>query len=116
MSYLWVDVEYLSVALVFEHDAAGVLGNNLIVGRVVRRDHLVLPVEEAQVGWLWQQLSLARKVRLKVFGLESMSVVDVARYLLVLVVPVADKNNRLPQQQQQQQQQQKSRKHSTKKQ
>ena len=44
--YLWINIQYLSVAFVFEEKARGILCNHLIVGGRVRRRGLRFPVEE----------------------------------------------------------------------
>ena len=90
-----VDVQDLPVALILKQNALDTFGNDLVVGRIVGGDHLVIPVVEAQVRGSWQQLFLAAEIRLKVLGLEAVRVVDVARYFLAFLICIAYENDRL---------------------
>ncbi len=92
-----IDVQNLPVALVLKQNALDTFGNDLVVGRIVGGDHLVLPVVEAQVRGSWQQLFLAAEIRLKVLGFEAVRVVNVARYFLAFLVCIAYENDRLKQ-------------------
>jgi hypothetical protein len=90
-AYIRIYIYNFSVALVFEQNPFDALGDDLIVGRVVRTDYLVFPVVEAQVSRFGQQLPFVGKVLVKLFGLETMRIVNVAGYLLAFGVFIANK-------------------------
>lgn len=74
---LRVDVDHLSVALVFKEQPRLIVGNHLEVGRVVARAGLRLPVVEGKVCRFGQQLLLALEARLQILRLEAVCKVDV---------------------------------------
>mmetsp|Transcript_48400 Transcript_48400/g.126528 ORF Transcript_48400/g.126528 Transcript_48400/m.126528 type:complete len:216 (-) Transcript_48400:330-977(-) len=90
----WVDVDHLAIALVLEEQASLIVRNHLEVGRRVRRRRLRLPIIETQVGHHRHELLLALKVGLKVLRLETVRVINVARYLLPLGILVTDEDDR----------------------
>lgn len=93
--YVWIDVDDLSITLILEQQAFDVLGYDLIVGRVVRTDHLILPVVVAQVGRPGQEFLFAAEIWLEIFGLEAMSKVYIARDLLSFGVSISYEYYRL---------------------
>lgn len=86
-----IDANNFPIAFVFEEKALDILGNDLIVWCVIRGNHLILPIVKAQIGRFGQELFLAIKIGLKIFRFQTMSVVDIARYLLAFRVLISNK-------------------------
>lgn len=84
--YLGIHVDNLSISFVFKLNARLVISNDLKVGRVVGRTGLSLPIVKAQVRCTGEEEFSSIKIRIKVFGFESMSKVDVSADLLALAV------------------------------
>ena len=90
---IWVHVDHLSVSLISEQHALVIVRVDPEVRRVVDRWVLRIPVEEAKIRRSWQQLFFAFKDVSKVLGFESVRQIDVARYLVVAFLLLANENN-----------------------
>ncbi len=62
----------------------------LKIWRRSRHGRRCVPIVETQIGVFGQKLLLAFKIRIAIFNLEAVSIVDVATDLLAFGVPVAD--------------------------
>ena len=92
----WIDirihVDHLSVPLVAEQHAFVVVCVHSEVWRVVDRWVLRVPVEEAKIRRPRQQLLFTFKIVSEVFSFEPVSQVDVARYLVMALLLLADED------------------------
>ena len=87
-----VHIYHLSVSLVSEKEAFVVVGVDPEVWRVVECWVLRIPVEKAEIRRFWEQLLFAFKDVSEVFSLQPVGQVNVARYLIVALLLLANKD------------------------
>lgn len=88
-----INVDQASIVQILEHQTLLFVHRRLIVGRLVERHPIVLPVAVGQIGFLRFNVLLAHEEFRPILVAQTIGVVDVAGHLLLRVALVVQENN-----------------------